>query len=76
MGRLRLHLLHQPWTLDDVRKTRIVLYIGGDHKLAAWLHAGYQDRRDVCSRGINCCCVTGRPGADDQYLGVMRLAHT
>jgi hypothetical protein len=36
---LRLHLLHQPGTLDDIGKARIVLDVGGDRQLAARLHA-------------------------------------
>ena len=73
MGRLRLHLLHQPWALDDVGETRIILDIGGDHELAAGLHAGHQDRRQVGARGIDRGGVASGSGADDQDLGVMRL---
>ena len=44
MGRLRLHLLHQPRSLDDVGEARIILDVGGDRQLAAWLNALNEDR--------------------------------
>src|SRR5690606_11572074 len=34
---LRLHLFHQPGSLDHVREARIVLYVSGDRKLSARL---------------------------------------
>ena len=44
MGRLLLHLLHEPGALDDVGKARIILDVGGDGELAAgampWIRIG------------------------------------
>src|SRR6516162_2834326 len=34
------HLFHKPRALDDVGKARVVLDVGSDGHLAAWLHPG------------------------------------
>jgi hypothetical protein len=70
MGRLLFHLLHQPGTLDDVGKTRIVLDVGGDGELAAGLDTLDQHRFEHCAGGVDRRGVAGRAGADDDDLGV------
>ena len=57
---LLLHLLHQPGTLDDVGKARIVLHVGGDGELPARLDALDQDRFQHGARGIDRGGVAGR----------------
>ena len=72
---LRLHLLHQPGSLDDVGEAGIVLDVGGDRELAAGLHALNQDRLQHGARGIDGGGVAGRSRADDHDFGVGRLCH-
>ena len=72
---LLLHLLHQPGTLDDVGKARIILDVGGDGQLAAGLDALDQDRLQHGARGIDRGGVAGRTRADDHDLGVGCLGH-
>ena len=72
---LLLHLLHQPGTLDDVGKARIVLHVGGDGELAARLDALDQDRLQHRARRIDGGRIAGRPRADDDDLGMGALAH-
>ena len=72
---LGVHLLHQPGSLDDVGKPRVVLDIGGDRQLAAGLDPGQQNRLQVGAGGIDRRGIAGRPGADDQNLAVMVLRH-
>ena len=75
MGRLLLHLLHQPRTLNHVGKTGIVFHVGGDGELAAGLDALDQDRLQHRARGIHRGGVTGRAGTDNDDLGVDRGRH-
>ena len=75
MGRLFLHLLHQPRTLDHLGKARVVLHIGGDGELAAGLDALDEDRLQHGARSIDRSRVAGRAGADDHELGVDGLPH-
>ena len=70
MGCLLLHLLHQPGTLDDIGKTRIVFHVGGDGELTARLNALDQHRLEHRARGIDRRCVPGGAGTDDDDLGV------
>ena len=70
MGRLLLHLLHQPRTLDHVGEARIVLHIGGDGELAAGLDALDQNRFQHRPRGIDRGGVAGGTGTDDDDFGV------
>src|SRR5262245_59121864 len=72
---LLLHLLHQPGTLDDVCKARIVLDIGGDGELATGLDALKEDRLQHGAGGIDRGRIARRPGADDDELGAVELAH-
>ncbi len=74
-SRLFLHLLHQPRPLDHVGVAGVVLDIGGDRHLAARLQPLHDDRLGVGPRGVDRGGVAGRPGTDDQDLGVMRLGH-
>ncbi|MND45953.1 hypothetical protein D3C80_368210 [compost metagenome] len=59
MGCLLEHLLHQPGALDGIAESRIVLYIRGDHQLAALFHAGDQDRLQHGTCCIDGCGVSG-----------------
>ncbi len=72
---LLLHLLHQPGSLDDVGKARIVLDLGGDGELAARLDTLDEDGFQHRSRGVDGGRIAGRPGADDDDLGMGALAH-
>ncbi len=72
---LLLHLLHQPWALDDLGEARVVLDVGGDGELPAGLDALDQHRFQHGAGGIDRGGVAGRPGADDDDLGVGDLAH-
>jgi hypothetical protein len=75
MACLLLHLLHEPRALDYIRETRIVLDIGRDGELAAWLDALNQDRLQHRARGIDRSRVTGRSRADDDDFGGVDLGH-
>ena len=75
MGRLLLHLFHQPGTLDDIGEARVVLHIRGDGELSAGLDALDQDRLQHRARGVNAGGVASRTGADDDNLGVSRRGH-
>jgi hypothetical protein len=75
VGRLLLHLLHQPGALDDIGKARIVLDIGGDRELAARLDSLNQDRLQHGARGIDGGGIACRPGTDDYDLGVNGFRH-
>jgi hypothetical protein len=68
MRRLGGHLLHQPWSLNGICKTRIILDLGGDRQLAARLQAGHQNRRQRRPRRIDGRRVPGRTRPDDQNL--------
>ena len=75
MGRLLLHLLHEPGALDDVGEARVVLDVGRDGELSARLHALDQDRIEHGAGGIDRRRVAGRAGADNHKLGVGGIAH-
>ena len=66
------HLLHQPRPLDRVRKSRIVLHIGGDHQLTALLHAGNQHRLEHRACGIDRGGIACRARANDEDRRVDR----
>jgi hypothetical protein len=51
---LRLHLLHQPGTLDDVAEAGIVLDVRGRRELTAGLDSLDDDRLEAGARGIDC----------------------
>ncbi|MGY3586152.1 hypothetical protein ACVIF9_004829 [Bradyrhizobium sp. USDA 4350] len=75
MGRLLLHLLHQPGALDHIGEARIVLDVGGDGELPARLNALDQDRFEHRARRVDRCGVTGGAGPDDDDLGMGRRGH-
>ena len=68
---LFLHLLHQPWALDHVRKAGIVLYIGGDSQLATGLQALHDNRFHSGARAIDGGGITCRARADDKHARAM-----
>jgi hypothetical protein len=68
--RLRRHLLHQPGSLDDVSKARVVLDIRRDRQLAADLQSLDQDRLENRPGGIDRRGVARRSRADDQDVAV------
>src|SRR5262249_46256084 len=59
----------------DVGESRIVLHVGGDGELPAWLNALDQDRLQHGAGRINGRGVAGRPGADDHDLRGNGLSH-
>src|SRR5438309_9646342 len=50
---LRLHLFHEPGTLNDVTKTGVIFDVGRGRKLAARLDSLDYNRIETGSRGIN-----------------------
>src|SRR6202035_4162467 len=73
--RLRLHLLHQPRTLDDIGKAGIVLDVGGDRQLPAGLQPAQQGWMQVRPRGIDRRGKAGWARTDNQHLAMMMLRH-
>ena len=59
------HLLHQPWPLDRLRKSGVILDVGRGHQLAARLEAGQHQRLQQSARGVDRRRVGGRPRADN-----------
>src|SRR3546814_10048596 len=72
---LRLHLLHQPGTLDDVGEAGEILDIGGDRHLAARLQPRHHQRLQVGARGVDRGRVARRARPDDEDLAVVMLTH-
>ena len=70
MFALRLHLLHEPRTLDGGRKARIILDFGRDGELSAGLEASNHQGLQHRARGIDRGGVTGRAGTKDKNWGV------
>src|SRR5258707_4617173 len=70
MGGLLFHLLHQPWALNDVGKTRIIFHVGGDGELAAGLDALNQHGFKHRPRRVDRSGVTCGTGTDDDDLGM------
>jgi hypothetical protein len=75
MGSLFRHLLHQPGTLDDVGKARIVLDVGGDGELAAGFDALDEDGVKHGARRIDRRGVPRRSRSDDDELGMGGIGH-
>ena len=75
MARLRLHLLHQPGTLDRLGEARIILDIGGDGELAARLDALDEHGLKHGARRIDRGGVACGAGADDENFGVFGVGH-
>ncbi|MCP1839205.1 hypothetical protein J2R78_002172 [Bradyrhizobium sp. USDA 4538] len=75
MGRLLLHLLHQPGALDHIGEAGIVLDVGGDGELPARLDALDQHWLEHRARRVDRCGVTGGAGPDDDDLGMDRRGH-
>ena len=75
MGRLGLHLIHEPGALNDVGEAGIVFDVGGDRHLPTGLQALDQDRLGIGARGIDRRRVPRRPGTNDQDLGAMFSGH-
>lgn len=57
--------LHDLRAHDPVWESRIVLHVGGDHKLAAGLNACENERFEVGSGVVQSGGISGRPRADD-----------
>ena len=68
--RLGAHRGHQLRALDAVGEARVVLDVAGQHQLAAGRRARQDDRLEVGPRGVDGRGQAGRPGADDDDLGV------
>src|SRR5258707_8131253 len=75
MGRLLLHLLHEPWPLNDIGEARIILHVGRDGELAAGMHAQDLDRLEHRARGIDRRGVARRTRTDDDDLGLGGFRH-
>src|SRR5262249_43958661 len=74
MKSLGAHLLHQPRPLYHLGKARIILNIGRDGHLAAWLGSLDQNWLEHCTCGIYCRGVPCGTGPDDREL-VMTVCH-
>ncbi len=72
---LLLHLLHQPRALDHIGEARIVLDVGGDRELAAWLDALDQHGLQHGARGVDRGRVAGRTRSDNDHLRMRRPGH-
>jgi len=75
MGRLPLHLFHEPRALNDVGEARIILHVGGDGELSARLHALNHDRIEHGAGGVDRRRIAGRAGPDNHKLGVCGITH-
>ena len=60
---LPLHLLHQPWTLDDLGKAWVIFDISRDRQLPSRLQPGDEQRFEVGARRIDRRGIPGRTGA-------------
>jgi hypothetical protein len=75
MGRLLLHLLHQPGALDHVGEAGIVLDVGGDGELSAGLNPLDQDRIEHRACRIDGGGVSRGSRTDNDDFGVNGLGH-
>ena len=50
---LRLHFLHEPWTLDDVTESGIILHVGSRGELAARLNPLNHNGPESRARGVD-----------------------
>ena len=69
-----LHPHHQLGSLH-LRVAGPVLHLGRDGQLPARLHPLHEDRLEHRARGVDGSGIACGAGADDQNLGVPRLAH-
>jgi len=67
---MALEAVHQFGTLHAVDVGRPVVDVGGGHQLAALLHAGDDDRREVGACGIHGGGIAGGTGAEDDEFVV------
>ena len=67
---LRLHLLHEPRTLDGFREARIILDLGGDGELTAGLDARDHHRLQHRARGIDRRRGAGGAAAQNHNFGM------
>src|ERR1700730_3015784 len=70
---LRLHLVHEPRTLDRRGKARIILDVGGDRQLAARLEARDQNRLQHGARGVDRGGVAGGSRSNDDHFDMRRV---
>jgi hypothetical protein len=61
------HLLHQPWPLDRLGESGVILDVGRDHQLSARLEARQHERFQHRARGVYRGGVGGGPGTDNDY---------
>ena len=73
-GGLLLHLVHQLRPQDPVGEARIVLDVGGQHQLAAGLHALEHQRLEVGPGGVERRRESGRAGPDHDHVPNVALA--
>jgi len=73
--RMLLEALHQFRSLYAQRIGRPVIHISGRHQLAALLDAGDQQRFQVGAGCVHRCRITGRTGAENQYMCVLWCGH-
>ena len=69
------HLLHQPRSLDDLGEAGVVLDIGGDRHLTAWLKAPDHVGLETGARGVDRRGKPGGTGTEDQDFTVEVFAH-
>ena len=72
---LPLHLLHQPWALDNLGEAWVIFDIGCDRQLPARLQPGDEQRFEVGARRIDRRGIPGRTGAYDQDFAVVTFGH-
>ena len=66
--RLLLHVFDKPGTHHALGKSRKVFNFRGDRELTARLVSFKNKRRQIGSCTINCGCVPGASGAEDNYV--------
>jgi hypothetical protein len=64
------HTVHQVWPSDTVGEPGEVLNLCSSHELPAApvLQALKDNRLQVCTRSIDCCCVASRPRANNDHV--------
>src|ERR1700722_5206057 len=65
---LLLHFLDQIRTVDAARKRREIFYGSGKRELASGLMPDHDQRVQVGSAGVNCRCVSGASGAENDDI--------
>src|ERR1700751_81617 len=73
---LQPHLFHQPRPLDNIGEAGVVLDVGSDGHLPAWLQPGDEYGLQIAAGRVDRCSIAGRSRTNDQDLAVMTLGHS